>query len=170
MIIEAAAYNAFFMTQTVESNIKGLTLEDRLVFADAAVQNIAVRQLSTLLGIHDVAKLTKTLNKTVLQILLMSQSANHRVLVQSVEQLFFMWHVGENSTKSPLVRTGLSITQFVDFLTAKGVYDVLTLAQAAIVFGSYNQTIEDTFVIRQGATGFLPDKHWQSGPYTVEAP
>jgi hypothetical protein len=170
MNIEVVVSQALFVEQEVESNIKGLTLEDRLAFTEAANSNLHSRQLSSFLLVRQLALAGVDFELEVEDTLTLSQDAHPRAFVLTVSQVCFVWDAAINEGFWPQVSQALALDQTVDVEVAKGALDTLTIEQTIDLNITRNLTIEQTFLPTQGAIGFLPDKYWHSFEIEVVEP
>lgn len=170
MNIEVVVSQVLFVEQEAESNIKGLTLEDRLAFTQAANQNLNSRQLSSFILVNHLAVVGKSIQLAVEQELVFTQEAFPRAYVLEIAQHLFVWHEAIAEGMSPLVVHNLDLEQTVEVEVAKAAYDTLTITQTVDLSLTRNLTIEQTFVPAIGATGYLPSKYWHSFEIEVVEP
>lgn len=166
MIIEAVAFQYLPFTETVESNMKMVTISDYLVFTESVVENLFTRQLSSHLIFNDYARVVKTSNVTADNMLSMSEAIEPRVFALEVSELFFMWDEGSQTDKTPLIEDVFEMNDLAVCVAATGAYATFTMVDSATVSGSFSPIVEQTLVMESKAVGYLPDKNWINGDFT----
>lgn len=162
MEIEVVVGQALFIEQTVESNIKGLTLDHRLAFTEAVGQNLNSRQLSSFLQVRQLVFVAKTIALSLEQTVAPIQSVVPRGYDLVVDQQCFVWDEAVREAFWPLVEQTVGLSQTVEVEVAKAVYETVVLTETLEVAITRNLVIEQTFSPVTGVIGFLPSKYWHS--------
>lgn len=166
MNIEVAVSQILFIEQQVESNIKGLTLEDRLAFTEAVSVNLHSRQLSSFLLLRELATTKKTVALLAHNTVTCVQVAIPRGYYLTIQQQLFIWDAGVAEEQWPKVEQLIDLEQTIEVDVAKAAYQPLLLTDAIGLSITKNLIIETTFTPVEGVIGYLPDKYWSS--YEIE--
>lgn len=170
MIIEAAAVSVLFMDQTIESNIKGLTVEQTLSLSQTIECNIIPQQLSSFLNLQQLALCGKTISRALGNTLTMITEAQPRVSVIEVEQALLAWSDIANETQWPLVTQTLVMTQSAVCVASKHTHSELVLSQTVTVSVTYSREVVQEVPIISEATAYLPKHCWYAYEFEVIAP
>lgn len=170
MIYEAFVFTGLALSDSVTSNIKGLTVSQKIELSDQVETNLKPQGASSVLRIDHLATAAKTLNLAAAVSLVFQQSANPRTSIIVVDQLLFVWQDQRNDGFAPLVRSQLVLTQSAVGSLAKAAYDTLALTQSVVVTKTLNITVAQTAALISNVTGYLPDKYWSSYEITVIEP
>lgn len=168
--MDVFAWSILELSDSVGLNLKVESVEDRLTFTEAVVQNLNTQGLSTPLRFVQLATPTKNVSLSVAQSLVFVETVLPKVYVLSVEQFLFVWNEAISQDKWPLASQTLALSQSATVASAKGATSSLVLAQSIGLSYIRLFPVANSLALTSQTVGYLPSKYWTSFPITVEAP
>jgi hypothetical protein len=168
--ITATAVDFLFFTQSAESNIKVLTVEHYVGFADAVGQNLLPQSPYSHLYLNQSIVLAKSVAVSAGNIISLSQDNLPRSSDHSVNQYVLMSQDASLLSNWPLITSNLELDQSVVGDLAKAAYDTLELTQEVIVSPTLNITVVQTLHLLSQVTGYLPSRYWTAYDINVVEP
>lgn len=169
-ILDAVAFNALGLTDSVTSNIKGLSVSHQITLVQRVDKNLKPRRSASVLRLYHKVEVGKTLSLSAENQLVLDQSVQPRSSLLTVEQNLFIWQDTIKDDFAPLVVSHLALNQSAVASVAKGAYDTLVLEQSVTVEKTLNLNVEQPLLMISSTVGYLPDKYWSSYEITVIAP
>lgn len=169
-VLDAVASNVLLLTDSVTSNIKGLTVSHQIILVQQVDKNLKPQHPASVIRLDHLVEVQKTIALAASNTLVLTQTAYPRTLLIEVQQQLFVWQDMFDDPLAPLVTSHLSLTQSAIASVAKGVYDTLVLTQSVHVEKTLNIAVPQTLVMHSNVVGYLPDKYWSSYPITVVEP
>lgn len=170
MIVEVLANDLMFLTQQIETNIKGLTAFDFLGFSTALKENIYPRALSSHFLFRHVTYAEKTLNLSTDTILTVNQSSVSRAFDLIATDWLLPTQDLINEPQFPSVTSQAAFDQDIVLSQAKGTYSALAIVQNLSLTVTKNLAITSSLNIISEVVGFIPSYFWQSDVFVVEVP
>lgn len=169
-VIDVFVFNHLKLSQSVNTNIKVLTVNQFLALIDAVSINIKIEHVESQLYFSHSATNTKDTNVSIEHVLSLQQDTLHRVFVESVEHHLALSHDASLTPNWPDVKQVLNLQQTVDVEVAKGTYSFLALTHQATYTITRNLSVEHVLILVSEAVGYKPSKYWTSFDVVLEAP
>ncbi len=168
MVYDLLVIDALFLEQTVRSNITDLSVSHTLDLVSEINESIKPQQISQSLLFDDRIVVNKTLHLSVAHTLVLTQEQHPRVYDESVSHILIL--AQDINDQNTVVHSFLELEQVIDVMVSKNITSELELTQEIGLSVVHNLTVAHTIVIGSAANGYLADKCFINGDFTLEGP
>lgn len=170
MIYEVFAHAVMYFEQSINTNIKPVSVDQFLLLTSLPDTNIKVQRLQSTLHLVHLPTVVRDFNVDVENQITFTQSTLPRVTNVSVFHNFPVVHNYTNEDKFPLVRSNLTLQQTVEVFKCNGIYSDLLLTQDIGLEVTRNLSVNSQLNIDSNVVSFIPSKYWYSYDVVVVNP
>jgi hypothetical protein len=155
-IIELFAYNSLEVTQELDTNIKGFTIEHRLALNSIVISSLSYNAIAQRIWLKHVVTVNKVLNLTTGNVFAFSQDTHPRSFNLPAYTGFIYWH-DVIAHKATPVKNVLTISQSaIAILVPYNPIDIFTIEQIVNRQFIKNGNFEQQLNLTHGASVHKP--------------